>query len=102
MTLDFRFASEDDARLLAELNAQLIVDERHRNRMSVSELEERMRDWLRGEYRAVLFSEGQKLVAYALCKEGPEEVHLRQLFVVRGCRRQGYGRRAVETLRSSV
>ena len=102
MTLDFRFAKEDDARLLAELNAQLIVDERHRNRMGVSEMEERMRDWLRGEYRAVLFSEGQKLVAYALFKEGSDEIHLRQLFVVRDCRRQGYGRRAVGILRSAV
>ena len=102
MTLDFRIANEEDARLLAELNAQLIVDERHRSRMNMSEMEERMRDRLRGEYRAVLFSEGEKLVAYALFKEGPDKIHLRQLFVIRECRRRGYGRRTVETLRSVV
>jgi len=39
-------------------------------------------------------------VAHALFREGPEEIYLRQLFVVRRRRRQGVGRRVVEILRS--
>jgi predicted acetyltransferase len=41
-------------------------------------------------------------VAYALFREEPQEIYLRQLFVVRSRRRQGLGRRAMEILRSEV
>ena len=53
--LTFRFAIQADCPLLAELNHQLIRDEVHRNRMTVPELAERIRGWLAGEYRAVIF-----------------------------------------------
>ena len=61
-----------------------------------------MRGWLASEYRAVIFEEGGEVVAYALYREQPEEIYLRQFFVVRHRRRQGLGRRAVEILRSEV
>ena len=61
-----------------------------------------MRGFLAGEYRATIFEDGGEVVAYALFREQPEEVYLRQLFVVRSGRRQGIGRRAVELLRSRV
>jgi len=70
--------------------------------MTVAELEQRMRGWLAGEYRAVLFEEGGAVVAYALFREQSEEIYLRQLFVVPHRRSQGIGRRAVEILRSQV
>ena len=88
--------------MLAGLNHRLVQDEGHRNRMTVPELEERMRGWLAGEYRAVIFEDDGDVVAYALFREQPDEVYLRQLFVVRDRRRQGLGRRAVEILRSRV
>ena len=100
MTL--RPATVDDCPRLAELNHQLIRDEGHRNPMTVAELEQRMRGWLAGEYRVVLFEDGGEVVAYALFREQSEEIYLRQLFVVRHRRRQGIGRRAVEMLRSQV
>jgi len=98
----FRPATLDDCPLLAELNHQLIRDEGHRNRMTVRELEERMRAWLSGEYRAVIYEEESAVIAYALFREQPEEIYLRQLFVVRQRRRQGVGRKAVEILRSDI
>src|SRR5438445_745727 len=98
----FRPATLDDCPLLAELNHQLIRDEGHRNRMTVRELEERMRAWLSGEYRAVIYEEESAVIAYALFREQPEEKYLRQLFVVRQRRRQGVGRKAVEILRSDI
>ncbi len=100
--MTFRPATVDDCVLLAELNHQLIQDEGHRNRMTVPELEQRMRSWVSGEYRAVIYEEGGEVVAYALYREQPEEIYLRQLFVVRNRRREGLGRRAVEILRSRV
>ena len=97
-----RFANLKDCGALAELNHQLICDEGHRNPMTVPELEQRMRGWLAGEYRAVIFEDAGEAVAYALFREQPEEVYLRQLFVVRDRRRLGIGRRAMDILRSQV
>lgn len=70
--------------------------------MTAPELEQRMRSWLAGEYRAVIFGEQGEVVAYALFREQTDEIYLRQLFVVRNRRRKGIGRRALGTLRSEV
>ena len=83
----------NDCALLAELNHQLIRDEGHRNRMTVPELEQRMKGWLASEYAAMLFENDGAVVAYALYREQPEEIFLRQLFVVRKRRRKGIGRK---------
>jgi len=100
--ISYRAARLEDCPLLAELNHQLIRDEGHRNPMTVPQLEQRMRDFLAGEYRAVIYEDSGEVVAYALFREQPEEIYLRQLFVVRHRRRQGIGRRAMEILRSKV
>src|SRR5260370_18559719 len=96
--MTFRTATLDDCPRLAELNHQLIRDEGHRNRMTVPELEQRMRGWISGEYRAVIYEDGGEVVAYALFREQPEEIYLRQLFVVRHRRSQGIGGRGIEIL----
>jgi predicted acetyltransferase len=101
-TVTFRSATLDDCARLAELNHQLIRDEGHRNPMTVPELENRMREWISGEYRAVIYEDGGEVVAYALFREQPQEIYLRQLFVVRHRRSQGIGHRAVEILRSEI
>jgi predicted acetyltransferase len=89
--------------MLAELNHQLIRDEGHRNPMNVAQLEARMRGWLTsGEYRAILFEEGDEVVAYALFREAEAEVYLRQFFVVRHRRREGIGRHAMALLMSRI
>ena len=98
--MTFRLATLNDCALLAELNHQLIRDEGHRNPMTIPELEQRMRGWLASEYAAVIFEDGREIVAYALFREEPKEIYLRQLFVVRDRRRQGIGRKALEILRS--
>jgi predicted metal-dependent HD superfamily phosphohydrolase/ribosomal protein S18 acetylase RimI-like enzyme len=100
--LTSRPATLEDCPLLAELNHQLIRDEGHRNPMTVPQLEQRMRGFIEGEYRAVLFAQQGEVVAYALYREGHEEIYLRQLFVLPYRRRQGIGRRAVEILRTEI
>lgn len=100
-----RTATDADLALLAEWNHQLIHDEGHRNPMTVPELAERMRGWIgSGEYRAVLFAEtpGAEPLGYALYRESPDEIHLRQFFIARGRRREGLGRRAFAALREQV
>jgi predicted acetyltransferase len=100
--LNYRRANLNDCALLAELNYQLIRDEGHRNKMTVPELEQRMRGWLQSKYSAIIFEDGRETVAYALYREQAEEIYLRQLFVVRNRRRQGIGREAIEILRSQI
>jgi predicted acetyltransferase len=70
--------------------------------MTLPQLQERMRGWLSGDYRAVIFEDGGDIVAHALYREQPDEIYLRQLFVVRDRRRRGLGRRAIEILRSDI
>jgi predicted acetyltransferase len=100
--LQFRRATSNDCALLADLNHQLIRDEGHRNKMTVSELEQRLRGWLQSEYTAILFDDACETVAYALYREQAEEIYLRQLFVVRDRRRAGIGRKAIEILRQQI
>ena len=97
-SLTQRSATAVDLPLLAEWNHQLIEDEGHRNRMTVGELEERMRGWLAGEYSATVFEQDRQPVAYAVWSERVAEVYLRQFFVRRDWRRQGVGRAAMRLL----
>lgn len=96
--MQYRFATTEDATLIAPLNQQLIRDEGHRNPMNVTQLAERMSGWLRGEYQAVVFVEGTSLIGYALFRSECDYVYLRQLFVVPERRRQGIGRDALRWL----
>jgi ribosomal protein S18 acetylase RimI-like enzyme len=97
--MHLREATAEDLPLLAELNFQLIQDQGSSNPMSVSELQERMRKWLAGEYRAVIFEVESEPVAYGVFRSAEGDIHLRQFFVARGFRRQGVGRRAIGAFR---
>jgi GNAT superfamily N-acetyltransferase len=92
-----RLATLEDAPVLAALNHQLIQDEGHRNPMSEAELADRMRSWLSNEYRAVIF-ETTEIAAYALDREYPDHIYLRQFFVPRHLRRAGIGRQCIQIL----
>jgi GNAT superfamily N-acetyltransferase len=100
--MKLRYASGEDIPLLAELNHQLIQDEVAPTPMSVHDLAERMRAWLSGDYRAVVFELAAEPVAYALFRSSEEGVYLRQFFVSRAHRRRGVGRRAIEIFREQV
>ncbi|HET7625513.1 MAG TPA: GNAT family N-acetyltransferase [Verrucomicrobiae bacterium] len=101
MKLSWREAGEGDLSLLAEWNHELIRDEGHRNPMTVAHLLARMREWLRGEYRAVLFT-SEAPVGYALFRSQRELIYLRQFFVRRDSRRMGIGRAAFSLLRHEI
>ncbi len=100
--MNFRQATPDYCALLAELNHQLVGDEGHRNKMTVPELKQRMKDWLASEYAAVIFEKEGEIVAYALYREQAAGIYLRHFFVVRTRRRQGIGREAFAILRSQI
>jgi ribosomal protein S18 acetylase RimI-like enzyme len=88
------------------MNRQLVEDEGHRNRhRSDAWFEERMRRFLTGGYRAVLFQIEGEAVAYTLYVDHPEHddtIYLRQLWVDRARRRQGIGREAMRILQREI
>ncbi len=102
--MKLRAATAADLPLLAELNQQLLRDEGHWRRLTLSELEARMADWLNGEYRAVIFMlEGaDEAVGYALFRPDDLGIYLPQFLNTRDDRRQGLGRQAIGLLRETI
>jgi len=98
--LQLRRADPSDIETLASLNLLLIRDEGHRNPMNQAQLAARMRDWLAGEYIAILFQRDQQIVGYALFREDADTTYLRQFFIAREYRRQGIGSEAFRLLAS--
>ncbi len=103
--LSIRAATETDLPTLARMNKCLIEDEGSRNPMSIAELQNRMDEWLRGEWRVDLFTEADTVVGYAVYQfrrdaYEPDEVvvYLRQLYIERDKRSKGLGSRAIKLL----
>jgi GNAT superfamily N-acetyltransferase len=102
MVLLLRRATVSDLELLGSLNQQLIEDEGHRSALSLSQLRERMRGWITVEYTAMLFEYKGEVVGYALYRDEPGLIYLRQFFVRRDRRRKSMGRRAFALLRKQI
>lgn len=101
--MDIRYASQEDAPFLADINRQLIEDEWGGGGMSLERLEARMRRWIEDdEYRAVLFQEEDSTVAYALVSLDEDSAFIRHFFVLKEHRGRGVGRRAIDTLFARV
>ena len=100
--MKFRQAALADSTMLAELNQQLIRDEGHRNRMTLTELEARMQEWLDGEYEAQLFELDATIIRYALYRRDPNCVYIRQFFIRPEYRRQRHGQFALNWLTQRV
>ena len=90
--------SLSDVEKLAQLNKQLIEDEKSDNTMNIEELKVRMRDFLEGEYSAYFFMENDGITGYALVRHSSNPLYLRQFYIDRNFRRQGKGRAALKLL----
>lgn len=96
-TITLETATLDDCSALAVMNRQLIDDEGDGNAMTVSELENRMRDWLqKGSYTGFLFKLDGETIGYALVDVS--DLWMRHFFICREYRRQNYGRKAIGLL----
>ena len=101
-SLSYQQASVRDTALLGQLNERLIADEGHRNKMTASELQERMTAWLGNAYEATLILQEGTVIGYALYRFDGESVYLRQFYVGREHRRRGVGTRAISWLLAHV
>ncbi len=105
MVLAIRSVTEHDILLVADMNKRLIEDEGSRNPMSISELAERLRGWLREGWRVDLVLDGDTIVGYAIYiarrdEHDPTlpEIYVRQFFIERTCRGRGLGSEAFRLL----
>jgi GNAT superfamily N-acetyltransferase len=96
--IHIRYGTLDDVEVLSRMNRQLIVEEKHRNAMTMDQLIQRMRDFLSGEYTAAVFEQGGQIAGHALFRKDPEWYYLRQFFVQPTHRRRGIGRAGMEWL----
>ena len=96
--MNLKKCSAEDAEKLAELNKQLIEDEKSDNKMSLCELQDRMKSFLETDYCAYFFMEDNSIIGYALVNTRAEPLYLRQFFIARNFRRNHKGRRAFELL----
>lgn len=96
--MNLKKCSAEDAEKLAELNKQLIEDEKSDNKMSLCELQDRMKSFLETDYTAYFFMEDNSIIGYALVNTRAEPLYLRQFFIARNFRRNHKGRRAFELL----
>ncbi len=104
-SLSIRRAGPDDRLQIARMNHQLREDEGYPDDLSVAALEQRLADWIADGYDAWLYTatadqsgQTRATVGYALVDSGRSPFYIRQLFIVRGARRCGFGRRAVDLL----
>ena len=100
MTVDRADASH--AAELAELNRQLIEDERHPNPMTRTELAERMIRWMEEGYTCHVARDGGRTVGYCLFRDDGKYYHLRQLFVARSHRRRGIATALMDWMYANV
>ena len=101
--MNYRYAVDTDAPLLADINQQLIQDEWGGGGMPLAHLEARMRRWIEeDEYRAILFEEEGATVAYSLVSIDEDSAYIRHFFVLHEHRGRGIGRRAIATLLGEI
>ena len=95
-------ADASDAEELAELNRQLIEDERHPNPMTRAELAERMIRWMEEGYTCYVARSGGVTAGYCLFRDEGNHYYLRQLFVARCQRRRGIATALMDWMYANV
>jgi ribosomal protein S18 acetylase RimI-like enzyme len=105
MSIDLRKATINDITALAEMNQQLIQDERSRNPLNVGQLKLRMQTWLDGSWSAVMIYKNDDLIGYLMYQQREDDyypdqqvIYVRQFFVQRAYRRRGIGRQAFDKI----
>ncbi|WP_379134061.1 GNAT family N-acetyltransferase [Paenibacillus sp. sgz500958] len=108
MTLRLQSARNSDLQILAEMNKQLIEDEKSSNPMGIKELEGRMREFLENAWGIDLILKESKIIGYTLYKyqedlfnRDEKQVYIRQYFIRREYRNMGYGIAGIELLKKT-
>ncbi|CAH1195747.1 hypothetical protein PAECIP111893_00751 [Paenibacillus plantiphilus] len=105
MELSKRKAAEADLQHLALMNQNLIRDEGSRNPMSIEQLQDRMAEWMAGEWEIEIVQTADAIIGYAVYQTRTDDlhphesyIHLRQFYIGREYRSNGYGAKALHLL----
>lgn len=104
MRIQLRAAIPADCDLLAAMNRELLVDEGSPDALPQSQLVERMRRWLREDWRAVLILVNKVAIGYILFQERahkqPTEIYIRHFYIRSMFRGKGIGQAAFTLIQS--
>lgn len=89
-----RRCNDSDLDRLAELNKQLIEDEKFDSSFDIHQLKDRMRNFIHSDYCAFMFYLRHRLLGYALVNIKQRPYYIRHFFICRDVRRLGYGKKA--------
>lgn len=90
---------ETDISELVAMNASLIIDEGHTYRLTAEELTDRFQTWLENGFEYQIFRDQDgSTVGYALWREQPDYIFLRQFFIKDAYRRKGLGTHHIKAL----
>ena len=87
---------------LAELNRQLLEDERHPDPVAAAQLAERMASWLQDGYIGYVARRAGAAVGYCLYRDAGRYYYLRQLFIARTHRRRGLATELLDWMYANV
>ena len=103
--LRLQSARNEDLQILAEMNKQLIEDERSSNPMGINELEKRMSEFFENAWEIDLIMKEEKIIGYTLYQyqedsinRTEKRVYIRQYFIRREYRKMGYGIAGIDLL----
>jgi len=79
---EYSSENEPDIAALVAMNANLIIDEGHTYRLTTKELTDRVHAWLKNGFQYQIFrDQGGQTIGYALWREQPDHIFLRQFFI---------------------
>ncbi len=91
--MKIKTAESNDLTILAMMYRQLCIDAKYRSCLSLEDLQKKMSNFIvkDGWIASLFYYEGQ-VIGYCLWQERSDAVYIRQFWIMRSQRRQGYGR----------
>lgn len=99
--MKIRNAQSSDLKMLATMYRQLRVDALYpRTYESLNALEIKLDDLMRNfGWQATLLEEDHKILGYCLWQKRDDAIYIRQFWIARTLRREGYGRKFIELIK---
>ncbi len=99
--MKIKTAQQDDLTILAMMYRQLRTDAKYRSSLSLEKLQHKMSNFISKDgWTASLFYDEGQVIGYCLWQEKSDAVYIRQFWIMRSQRRQGYGRKFFTSLQA--
>lgn len=101
--MEIKAAESSDIKMLAMMYRQLRVDALYpRANQSLNTLEKKLEDLMKNfGWQATLLLEGGQVIGYCLWQKRDDATYIRQFWIVRALRREGYGREFIQLIKET-